>query len=338
MFYICLIFMAIFRTSTGTMSLDPRTLPVEKRPLYVPPLNELVDVLNKSLKNNFQEVKVELVDCPDLTKQPFTLASEGLSGNETLVEIGGPPFLAPLVQRDKVYDLKDIAKLVDSEPAFIIGAGAGPHPYVGKNCEGIYNLKIENGKVDQQTRISKTDDKDDKSIQEQLPNSESRVALLANLFFSEGKPGKVLKVYARKRIGNDDFIASIRKSLKDGFKDRLVGLGGAFVMKTGKAKQHVMPDFSKTPLKSDDDINNWLNFYTMSAPLIALGTLVNGEGPSEELDLRVQHFHSFSHHGEAGHYHIDTTPDIVEYLGYFKPGQTIYRIDKPVDSHKFGRD
>lgn len=52
-------------------------------------------------------------------------------------------------------------------------------------------------------------------------------------------------------------------------------------MKTGKAKQHVMPDFSKTPLKSDDDINNWLNFYTMSAPLIALGTLVNGEGPSE---------------------------------------------------------
>lgn len=111
-------------------------------------------MLNKSLKNNFQEVQVELVDCPDLTKQPFTLASEGtnsklstlhgshlfifikgLSGNETLVEIGGPPFLAPLVQRDKVYDLKDIAKLVDSEPAFIIGAGAGPHPYVGKNCE-----------------------------------------------------------------------------------------------------------------------------------------------------------------------------------------------------------
>lgn len=51
------------------------------------------------------------------------------------MEIGGPPFLLPTVQRDKVYDLKDITKLVNMEQAFIIGAGAGPHPYAKVNCE-----------------------------------------------------------------------------------------------------------------------------------------------------------------------------------------------------------
>lgn len=48
-------------------------------------------------------------------------------------------------------------------------------------------------------------------------------------------------------------------------------------MKEGKAKQHVMPDFSKTPLLNDDDLNEWLKFYNMSAPLIAVGTFVTGE-------------------------------------------------------------
>lgn len=56
------------------------------------------------------------------------------------------------------------------------------------------------------------------------------------------------------------------------------------------------------------------------------------------LDLRVQHFHSFSLHGEAGHYHYDTTPDIAEYLGYFNFGEEIYRIDRPTDTHTWGRD
>jgi len=56
------------------------------------------------------------------------------------------------------------------------------------------------------------------------------------------------------------------------------------------------------------------------------------------LDLRLQHFHSFSHHGEGGHYHIDTEPDSVEYVGYFAVAEYIYRIDQPTDTHLFGRD
>ncbi|KAJ8933617.1 hypothetical protein NQ314_013907 [Rhamnusium bicolor] len=308
------------------MALDPKTLSVEKKALYMPPLQEVADALNKSLKSNFAEVNVEVVDSPDLTQEPFSLASKGLGGKTKIVDIGGPPYLLPVPDREKVYDLKDVVKLVHSNPAFIIGAGAGPHPYVGVNCEGILNLNVINGTVDQHTRISKVDQNDANSIQEILPNSESRLALLANLFISEGKPGKVLKVHVKKRIGPDDFIASIRKTLEEAYKDDFV---------EGKAKQHVMRDFSKTPLENENDLNNWLKFYNMSAPLIAVGTLVNRDG---DLDLRVQHFHSFSDHGEAGHYHIDVTPETVEYLGYFNTGEEIYRIDKPAETHAWGRD
>lgn len=62
---------------------------------------------------------------------------------------------------------------------------------------------------------------------------------------------------------------------------------------------------------------------------------VTGEA---DLDLRLQHFHSFSTHGEGGHYHYDTTPDTVEYEGYFSIGEKVIRIDKPVQTHKMGRD
>lgn len=131
--------------------------------------------------------------------------------------------------------------------------------------------------MDQHTRISKVNLVDGSPIQEVLPNTESRFALLANLFVSEGKPGKVIKVHTKKRKGNDDFIASIRKTLAQHFGDKLVGLGGVFVLQQGKAKQHIMPDFSKTALNTEEDLNNWLKFYEMSAPLIAVGTLVTHE-------------------------------------------------------------
>lgn len=52
----------------------------------------------------------------------------------------------------------------------------------------------------------------------------------------------------------------------------LSGFGGTFLLKEGKVKQHVMPDFSKTPINSDEDLNKWLKFFEMSAPLVAVGT------------------------------------------------------------------
>jgi Domain of Unknown Function (DUF1907) len=170
---------------------------------------------------------------------------------------------------------------------------------------------------------------------DKVPNSETRTALLGNLFLSEGKAGKVLKVSCKNRTGNENFVSSMRLTLAKHFTDKTVGLGGVFILEEGKAKQHVMDKFSKTPIYTEDELNSWLKFYDMPAPLIALGTFVTDEA---DLDLRLQHFHSFSKHGYGGHYHYDVTPDTVEYVGYFNVGTSIVRIDKPVITHKFGRD
>lgn len=53
-------------------------------------------------------------------------------------------------------------------------------------------MKIENGVADQQTRISKVDGADEHMVVQVLPNNETRIALLGNLFASQGKPGKVI--------------------------------------------------------------------------------------------------------------------------------------------------
>lgn len=319
------------------MALDLKTVPVEKKALYVPSLEEVAEVFRSTLPDNYAEVSVDVVDSPDLTQKPFLLANKGLNGNPKVIEIGGPPYLLPLVQRDKVYDLKDVANLVHSDPAFLIGAGAGPHPYIGVNCEGVINLNIANGTVDQHTRVSKVNGTDEHMVVQVLPNNETRIALLGNIFISEGRPGKVIKVHVKKRTGNKNFIEALRNGIENKYGDKqLVGIGGVFLIANGKVKQHVMRDFSKLPITSDEGVTDWLKFYEMSAPLTAVGTFTSNGGG--DLDLRVQHFHSFSTHGEAGHYHYDTTPDTVEYLGYFNIGHEIIRIDKPTETHQVGRD
>lgn len=225
-------------------------------------------------------------------------------------------------------------EVVDQKEIFVIGAGAGPYTFLGTNVEGIYNFKVNSdGSVQNETHVAQVD-KNLKCALHKLPQNETRCALLGNLLLSEGKPGKVLKVNCQKRIGSYDFIASIRKCLTEHYQST-VGMGGVFILKQGKAKQHVMQDFSKIPIHTEEDLNTWLKFYEMPAELIALGTLITDEA---DLDLRLQHFHSFSKHGWGGHYHNDTTPDIVEYEGYFVVGERIIRVDKPTITHKFGRD
>ena len=317
-------------------TLKAKELDIIKKQLHVPSLNEIKDVLQEGLAKNFDEAQVEIVDCPDLTAEPFTLAAPGLNGNATLLEIGGPSYLLPSVQRNKLYDVEQLLNhLQYSKDSLVIGAGAGPWPYLNSNCELIMNMKVSPSGVKNETRIASVDTKSGDCVLQNLPNKETRLALLANLFVSEGKPGQVLKVHAKKRTGSDDFIACMQKALAQHYKNNLVGLGGAFLMRDGKIKQHIMPDFSTTPLNTEAQLNNWLRFYNMSTPLVAVGTFVSSES---DVDLRVQHFHSFSNHGEGGHYHIDTTPETIEYLGYFNLGATLYRVDQPETGVEFGKD
>ncbi|KPJ00218.1 Ester hydrolase C11orf54-like [Papilio xuthus] len=328
-------------TLPSTMAtVDYTKVPIQTKALYVPPLEEIADVLSRELRSNFETVEVSVVDCPDLTQPPFDLQAPGISGNATLVEIGGPPYLVPLVQRDKVYDLAALLRHLRRDPALLVGAGAGPWPYIGVNCEGIINLRLQDGAVRQGTRVVSVQPVGAAKgssgyLQRRLPDGETRTALLGNYLMSEGAAGKVVRVVAKRRVGGDNFITAIRGALRARYGERGVGLGGAFVVREGRVKHHVMPDFSSAALCSDEDVDRWLHYFEMRAPIVHVGTLVTAD---LGLDLRVQHFHGFSAHGDGGHYHYDTTPDSVHYEGYFTPADTIVRVDAPRETHAFGRD
>lgn len=116
-----------------------------------------------------------------------------------------------------------------------------------------------------------------------------------------------------------------------------MGMGGVFLLKNGIVKQHVMRDFSTTPIYCEEELNSWLKFFEMPGELINLGTMVSND--LLDLDLRLHHFHNFSAskpHG--GHYHYDINGDSVEYEGYFNIGERIIRVDKPINTHTYGRD
>uniref|UniRef100_A0A0K8TRB6 Putative ester hydrolase c11orf54-like protein n=1 Tax=Tabanus bromius TaxID=304241 RepID=A0A0K8TRB6_TABBR len=319
-------------------ALEVTNLLFEEKPLHVPTFEEVQEVLLKELPTNFAEVSVEVVDCPNLSNPPFHLVKPGLNGSPTLIEVGGAPYLLPLVDRSKVYDIEKVArKAVGKDVDLLaIGAGAGPYMLPGVNCEGIYNVNVKrDGTLESGSYYSYVKGTEESCQAVKIPHNEARFALLANIFASEGNPGKVLRVYCKTRTGNQNYIESIRLALAKKYPEQCVGLGGAFLLKSGAAKQHVMRDFSTTPIHTEEELNTWLKFYNMPAPLVAVGTLVTNE---YDLDLRLQHFHSFSKSHWAGHYHIDTTPDYVEYEGYFTFGEKIVRVDKPVNTHKFGRD
>uniref|UniRef100_A0A3B3DAY6 Chromosome 11 open reading frame 54 n=1 Tax=Oryzias melastigma TaxID=30732 RepID=A0A3B3DAY6_ORYME len=263
----------------------------EKVQLHAPDLDELRSVLQAGLEGNFAEVRVSVVECPDLSKEPFQFPVKGLCGSPRITDVGGVPYLVPLVQKDKVeYDMNAISKEVELPGAFLLGAGAAPCRIIGMNAElmPLVLTEAEGRPAVNSSYFSSINPADGQCLLEKYSQkfSDCNFGLLGNLYACEGKPGKPR-------------------------------------------------EFSACPLNTNDDVNKWLKHFEVSAPLICQSVLVSRD---PGLDLRVEHTHCFSHHGEGGHYYIDTTPDSVEYLGYFLPAEFVYRIDRPKQTHAVGRD
>ena len=82
----------------------------------------------------------------------------------------------------------------------------------------------------------------------------------------------------------------MRKGLHAHYGDDSVGMGGTFNVAKGSIKAHVMPGFSETPIESDADVDAWLKFFDMHAPLTCLSCFISHD---PGLDLRVEHTHFF---------------------------------------------
>jgi hypothetical protein len=301
------------------------SLSVERIDLKPPPLEDLVECVTAQLAQNFKSTTASVKECPDLRQAPYNLAFAGLCGSPRIADVGGQPNLAPTPDFSKKYDLTSIAELMDmsKEQGALLGAAAGPFHVVGMNSELMPNLSWNGGTLSNETHYAKVRD-DGSALCEKLPSYDC--ALMANLFGSAGLPGPVLHIAASSRTGALNFTEAIRKALQDTYGTRTISLGGVFLISKGKAKLHVMPDFSPTPLITDEQKEGWLRFYEMEAPLVCLSVL-HSYDPG--LDLRIEHTHCFSDHGEGGHYHYDTTPEDVQYEAWFNVAEVLYRIDRP---------
>lgn len=307
---------------------------------HVPSLEELAEVLQKGLKENFADVQVSVVDCPDLSKEPFAFPAKGICGKTRIAEVGGVPYLMPLINKTKVYDLNHIAKEIQLPGAFILGAGAGPFQTLGFNSEFMPVVRTEGAHSPpvNASYFARINPVGGGCLLEKYCEKyrDFGCALMANLFASEGNPGKVIEVKAKRRTGRHNFVTCMRLTLEKHYGSKPVGMGGTFVVEKGKVKAHIMPpEFSSCPLDSEEAVNKWLNFFEMEAPLVCLPVFVSRD---PGFDLRLEHTHFFSHHGEGGHYHYDTTPDTVEYHGYFSPARQLYRIDQPKEAHWYEKN
>ncbi|KAJ9659640.1 hypothetical protein H2198_003054 [Neophaeococcomyces mojaviensis] len=316
--------------------------------LNPPTLDAVVEAIKPALTSTYASATIEVTQCPDLRNPPFRLASQGLGGSPIIADIGGQPNLFPRPLLDKKYSMTEIAKdHMQMSPAqgMLIGAGAGPFHIVGQNSELAPNLSWKDGfeNVTNLTHYTKIDMPSSSTsskvvVCEKCPSTDC--ALMMNLFGSSGQSGPVLKITARKRTGSTkSFTDVIRFALHDRFGDEQpVSLGGVFVIKRGKAKFHVMPDFppaDQMPFKSRDQVNDWLTFHDFSVKGAGTGdeivclSVLHSADPGDKMGLRIEHTHCFGAGGRGGHYHYDLEDEEVEYEGYFNVAETIYRVDRP---------
>lgn len=59
----------------------------------------------------------------------------GLSGDENVFDVGDVVNIVPAIKREKLYDLKDLKQITESDPMFVVGPCAGPYPFVGADSE-----------------------------------------------------------------------------------------------------------------------------------------------------------------------------------------------------------
>lgn len=326
------------------MSLSGPQWPLEKLALSPPTLDQLALSIHDGLQSNFRSVTVEVAQSPDLRQPPFHLAAEGLSGNPRVADVGGPLFLAPGPDFSKKYNLLSIAKQMEmpSDRGFILGAGAGPFHILGVNSELMPNVSFgaaacrgeevaNEDKLSNQTYYAKIAENDSYTCEEINGSHQTTdFALMANLLGTDGLPGPLLHIKAKSRLGSLNFTEAIQHALKATYGKKLISLGGVFVIRSGAAKMHVMPDFPPEPFAKREDVAAWLKFFDMPAPLVCLTVIHSGD--DHGLSLRMEHTHCFAPGGgRGGHYHgdADDTKDDVEYEAWLNVAEVLYRIDRP---------
>ena len=312
---------------------------MKRADLWRPDLQELAPFVLRGLKANFAHVEVEVADCPDL--RALGCAGEGICGSTVLLEVGGEPYAHNPKYRHVTFDMAQMAGDCGRAEACIIGAGMAYPGVLDGHC-GELIATMQSGQVNR-SKVARVGAQKECIVE---PYPSTRHSGLSNLFLSEGKPGKILRVRAEKRTGREaSFTQAMRKSLLS-FPQvgtagapgltRQIGMGGVFVVEAGQVRSHIMPDYECIAhryydTQREEVIADFLQFYEHMGPeLLCFSVFWTGDPSGGQMHLRPtgEHTHFFHLDGrsEAGHYHYDVSPETIRYTGYFNTAAELVRI------------
>ena len=309
-------------------------LKIEKGTFSEFSLDKICEALQIGLSKNYKEVNVSVIDCPNLRN--WDCPAEGISGNQKIIDVGGEPYMHDPKFLGTEFDYKEISKQIDSEKSYALGAGSGAMSCLNGHCgELIIN---ENLITDESKSIIARVSENKKCIVEKY--TAKKHGGLGNIYYTDGKKGKVLKLIIKGRNGKQGSLPqAIRTALIENLttEDNQLALAGVFRILNGKIRSHVQPDYKVIKQEYYDPklmkcVKDFLQFYEPVGPeLQCYSVLWTGDPTGGNLNLRESgehtHFHSYNHDRDAGHYHFDVTPDEIEYEGYFNIATEVHRVN-----------
>jgi len=310
-------------------------LKIEKAKFTDYSLDKISDALQSGLSSNYKVVEVSIVDCPNL--RDWDCPSEGISGNQKIIDVGGEPYMHDPKFIGAEFDYEEISKMIGSEKSYALGAGSGAMSCLDGHCgELVIN---ENLITDESKSIIARVGKNKECIAEKY--TARKHGGLGNVFYTDGVRGKVIKIKIKGRSGEQGSLTqAMRKALSDNLKIKdngHIALAGVFRILNGKIRSHVQPDYKDIKHEYYDSeqmkcVKDFLQFYEPVGPeLQSYCVLWTGDPTGGNLNLRESgehtHFHSYTKENVAGHYHFDVTPEEIEYEGYFNTAEEVHRVN-----------
>tara|TARA_B100000029_G_scaffold175461_1_gene172744 strand:+ start:592 stop:1560 length:969 start_codon:yes stop_codon:yes gene_type:complete len=311
-------------------------LKFESSKFNTPSLLAMSKALDGGLKENYQEVRVDVVDCPDLKQ--WGCPAEGISGNEKIIDVGGEPYMHDPKFIGTEFDYEEISKKIGSEKSYALGAGSGAMSCLNGHCgELVVNENLITS--DSRSVVARVGKNKECIVEKYTARKHGG---LSNIYYSDGKKGKVIRIKIKGRRGKQGSLSQSMRSALSKYlpvqDNKHVALAGVFRILKGKIKAHVQPDYNDIKIEYYDPkkmkcVKDFLQFYQpVGSELQCYSVLWTGDPTGGSLNLRESgehtHFHSYKNKKEeAGHYHFDVTPNDIEYEGYFNIPKEVYRVN-----------
>ena len=310
-------------------------LTIEKAQFAKTSLEQTSEALKKGLQKNYKLVEISIVDCPNLKQ--WDCPAEGLSGNQKIIDVGGEPYMHDKKLIGAEFDYEEIAKKIGSKKSYALGAGSGAMSCLGGHCG---ELVINENLITNESRsiIAQVDENQKCKSSKYTARKHGG---LGNIYYSDGKPGKVIKIMIKGRSGKQGSLPqAMRTALKENLStenDNHFAVAGVFRILNGKIKSHVQPDYDTIKHEYYDPkqmkcVKDFLKFYEPIGPHFQCYSILwTGDPTGGKLNLRESgehtHFHSYKGTQDAGHYHFDVTPEEIEYECYFNIPEEVHRVN-----------